>query len=50
MSALDDAAAMAIGDQRRELHVVNMSLLLGEMVRSIGMAIAEELQEFDREA
>lgn len=54
--ALEDARVKAMGDQRRELHAWTLTLVLGEMIRVSGvgkvrallLAIAEDLEEFDR--
>lgn len=54
--AIEDAVAKAMGNQRRELHVATLSLLLGEMiratdvyqVRALLLALAGDLEEFDR--
>ncbi|CAB5079535.1 hypothetical protein UFOVP143_12 [uncultured Caudovirales phage] len=56
MSAIDEARDRAMGDQRLELHTLTLTLLLGEMVRAIGvhhvrallLGVADELEEFDR--
>ena len=53
---IEDACAKAMGDQARELHMLTMTLLLGEMIRRIGvnsvrtllLGVAEELEEFDQ--
>ena len=55
MRSIDDARIKSMGDQERELHVATLELLLGQMVRRIGVgrlrkllnSIADDLAEFE---
>lgn len=56
MQSIDDLIAKSLANQAQELHARNLELLLGQMVRSMGvhhvrkllLDIAEDLKEFDR--